>query len=49
MSQLSEKLPKKTYTLAAQDSCPRMDVLFKNTKQLCKDNPEFQHSLIVGQ
>ena len=48
MSQLSENLPKKTYTLAAQDSCPGIDVLFKNAKQLCKDNPEFQHSLIVG-
>ena len=39
MSELSAKLKIKTFRLASEDSCPGMDVLFKNAKQLCKDNP----------
>ena len=48
MSELSAKLKIKIFRLASEDSCPGMDILFKNTKQLCNDNPKFKDSLIVA-
>ena len=46
MSQLSVKL-KKIFSLASEDSCLGMDILSKNSKQLCDDNPKFIDSLII--
>ena len=48
MSELSVKLNIKTFRLASEDSCPGMDILFKNAKQLCKDHSKFKDSLIVA-
>ena len=48
MSQLSAKLKTKTFRLASKDSCSGMDILFKNAKQLCNNNPKFNDSVIVA-
>ena len=48
ISELSAKLKTKTFRLVSEDSCPGIDVLFKNVKQLCNDNPRFKDSIIVS-
>ena len=48
MSELSKRIPVKTFKPIVEDSVPGIEALFKDAAELCKKNPSFQSGLVVA-